>query len=388
MTTGSERGWRPDILPGYQARDLPLADAELTTGEQDGSVAATLVRRNGRRRAKAVLYIHGWNDYFFQTHLGDFFAAQGYDFYAVDLRRYGRSLREGQLQGYITNLDHYTDELDRAIGIINDEAPGISRQQLLIAGHSTGGLIAALYAADTPGVIDGLILNSPWLDLQGSAMVRAIGTPVIDALAKRGLSTTAIPMPGSDLYARSLRAELDGEWDYDTAWKSVTGAPILIGWIRAIRQGHARVAAGLGITVPILVMCSGQTMFRRRWQAELGRADTVLDVEQIAHRAPNLGRQVSIVRFEGGLHDLVLSAEPVREAVFAEIQAWLGYLAASKPYEPPAPPVEPPPEEPGQDESGQDESGQDETGQDETGQDELRAEQQPADATAGHGTDG
>lgn len=336
MTTGTEQRWRPDILHGYQCRDLPLADAELVAGEQPDSIAATLVRRNGRRRAKAVLYLHGWNDYFFQTHLGDFFADLGYDFYAVDLRRYGRSLRDGQLQGYITALDHYTDELDAAVKIINDEAPGGSRRQLIITGHSTGGLIAALYAADSPGVVDGVVLNSPWLDLQGSAMVRTIGTPVIDALAKRGLSTTAIPMPGSDLYARSLRSDLDGEWQYDAAWKNVTGAPILIGWIRAIRQGHARVAAGLGIQVPILVMCSARTMFRRRWQPELAAADTVLDVEQIAHRAPNLGRHVSIVRFEGGLHDLVLSAEPVREAVFAEMKAWLSYLATVPPAPRPA----------------------------------------------------
>jgi alpha-beta hydrolase superfamily lysophospholipase len=327
MTTGTEPGWRPDILSGYQSRQLPLVDAELVAGEDEGSISATLIRRSGRRRAKAVLYLHGWNDYFFQTHLGDFFAHIGYDFYALDLRRYGRSLNEGQLQGYITSLEHYNDEIDAAVEIVNEEAPNGRRQQLVLAGHSTGGLIAALYAADSPGVVDGVLLNSPWLDLQGSAMVRTIGTPVIDALAKRGLSTTAIPMPAGDLYARTLRADMDGEWDYNTAWKNVNGAPILIGWIRAIRQGHARVAAGLGIDIPILVMCSARSVFQRRWDPELAGADTVLDVEQIAHRAPNLGRHVSIVRFSGGLHDLILSAKPVREAVFNEMEAWLKYLA-------------------------------------------------------------
>jgi alpha-beta hydrolase superfamily lysophospholipase len=57
-------------------------------------------------------------------------------------------------------------------------------------------------------------------------------------------------------------------------------------------------------------------------------ADTVLDVEQIVRRAPRLGRHVTIIRFEGGLHDLVLSAEPVRDRVFAEMRSWLGYLDA------------------------------------------------------------
>jgi hypothetical protein len=34
---------------------------------------ATLVRRipSGEPPRRAVLYLHGWNDYFFQTHLAD-----------------------------------------------------------------------------------------------------------------------------------------------------------------------------------------------------------------------------------------------------------------------------------------------------------------------------
>ena len=58
--------------------------------------------------------MHGWNDYFFQTHLADAFADLGFDFYALDLRRYGRSLRLGQLRGFITDLDDYGPELDAA----------------------------------------------------------------------------------------------------------------------------------------------------------------------------------------------------------------------------------------------------------------------------------
>ena len=61
-------------------------------------MVATLVRRaGGERSAHAVLYLHGWNDYFFQTHLADVLRRAGFDFYALDLRRYGRSLRLGQL---------------------------------------------------------------------------------------------------------------------------------------------------------------------------------------------------------------------------------------------------------------------------------------------------
>ena len=330
MTTTEPDQWAPDLLPGYQSRQLELPDAELLAEEEPGSVRATLIRRDGRRLDKAVLYVHGWNDYFFQTHLGDFFAGLGYDFYAVDLRRYGRSLSDGQVHGYISSLDEYEQELDQAVAIINAEAPdGGRRKQLILSGHSTGGLITSLWVADHPGIADGLVLNSPWFDLQGSAIVRAVGTPVIDTLARRGLSTTPIPMAANDLYARTLRADQDGEWEYDLDWKLAPGAPVLIGWVRAIRQGHARIAAGLGIQIPVLVMASARSVFRSRWHEDVKTADTVLDVEQIARRAPKIGRRVTIVRFDGGLHDLVLSPEPVRHRVFAEMRVWLDYVTLS-----------------------------------------------------------
>ena len=95
-----------DFLDGYESLEIPLPDAARAPGEpEEVEMVATLVRRAGRREsAHAVLYLHGWNDYFFQTHLADVLSAAGFAFYALDLRRYGRSLRRGQLRGFIADL--------------------------------------------------------------------------------------------------------------------------------------------------------------------------------------------------------------------------------------------------------------------------------------------
>ena len=87
--------------------------------------------------------------------------------------------------------------------------------------------------------------------------------------------------------------------------------------------GHQRVAAGLNIDVPILVLASTRTNFSRRWHEDLRIADTVLDVEQIAARAVRLGRHVTVVRIDEGLHDLVLSAPHVRKVALDEIGRFL-----------------------------------------------------------------
>lgn len=311
-------GWHPDLLDGFESRELPVTEELPVPGEpEDAPLVSTLVRRKGVRSRSAVLYLHGWNDYFFQAHLADQWAAMGYDFHALDLRRYGRSLRRGQLVGYITDLDEYSQEIDAAVEVIRAD-----HDELIVMGHSTGGLVAALWAADRPAAADGLVLNSPWLDLQGSAMVRALGGPVIDRLGA-SLGTAIIKLPDNGFYARMLRADLDGEWTYDTDLKSSPSAPVRVGWLRAILQGHQRVAAGLGIEVPTLVMCSGRSDFRRKWHEDLKSADTVLDVEQISARAGRLGNDVTLRRFEGGLHDLVLSAPEVRKQVFMAMEHWV-----------------------------------------------------------------
>ena len=73
--------------------------------------------------------------------------------------------------------------------------------------------------------------------------------------------------------------------------------------------------------MPMLVLASAKTDFARRWHDGLHAADTVLDVEQIATPGHQLGRHVTIVRFDGGLHDLFLSRPAVREPRFDEIGA-------------------------------------------------------------------
>jgi alpha-beta hydrolase superfamily lysophospholipase len=307
--------WSPDFLDGYETTDLSLPGAEPAPGEPpDVDLVATLIRKAGPRIGRrAALYLHGWNDYFFQTHVADYLADLGYDFYALELRRYGRSIRSGQLRGFIANLDEYSLELDAAADLI-----AADHDRLLLMGHSTGGLIAALWAANNADRLEGLILNSPWLDMQGSAIVRALGAPVIDALGSRA-PTSIIRLPDLGFTARSLHISLGGEWDYDLTLKSRPGPPIRTGWLRAVLLGHQRVAAGLSIGVPILVLASARTEFARRWHEGLRVVDSVLDVEQTAARAVRLGPHVTVVRIPDGLHDLTLSAPHVRKQALDEI---------------------------------------------------------------------
>jgi len=342
----TDTGWQPDVLPGFERLTLPLEP------DFEGDVVATLVRRapepDGAAAPPAgidagsgagidVLYVHGWVDYFFQTHLAAFWERQGARFYALDLRKYGRSLREHQTPGFVTALATYDEDVEAALAVIGHGPKAQSGRRLVLMGHSTGGLVLSLWASHKPGRADALVLNSPWLEFQ----TRSVGRWMLEP----GLRAQAALAPRSHLvnvdlgfYARSVSRRFDGAWDIDPAWRPDTGWRTTPAWLSAIFQGQERVSRGLGIDIPVLVLLSTRSTAPVRWSPEMMTTDSVLEVGGVARRVPALGSLVTLVRIDGALHDVTLSAPVVRDVVWREISRWVRAYVS-----PPSPPAEPEP---------------------------------------------
>ncbi|GHJ06123.1 hypothetical protein TPA0907_04900 [Micromonospora humidisoli] len=305
-----------DVLgPPYERQTIDLGT------DDEGPVVATLVRRRADRpTGRAVLYVHGFVDYFFQTHLADFYAERGWDFYALDLRKYGRSLLPHQTPNFCRDLSDYFPELDAAATIIRDED---GHDTLLAMGHSTGGLLISLWAhaRRDAAAVDGLVLNSPFFDLNAPWLVRRPLAAAVSRLGRRA-PHRILPFGLGTVYGESLHADHRGEWTYDLAWKPLAGFPVRAGWLAAIRTAQRQLRAGLDIPVPVLVACSTRSFRGTRWHDSAALADAVLDVEHMVRWAPRLGRHVTVARFDGGKHDLVLSGPAVREQVFTEVGRW------------------------------------------------------------------
>ena len=313
-----------DVLGApYHTETIELSD------DDEGPVVATLVCRSADTSAgssgRAVLHVHGFADYFFQTTAADYWVDRGYDFYALDLRKYGRSLLEHQTANFVTDLADYYPEIDEAFRRIVDRD---GHEHVVVTGHSTGGLVTPLWAHDRQPALAGMVLNSPWLDLQGSLLLRTAGTKAIDQLGARRPFLT-IPRDVSGFYARSLHRDHDGEWDFDLTWKPLESYPVYAGWLRAVRRGHARAHRGLAVPAPVLVLTSALSGRPKEYDESCSRTDIVLDVELIRKWAHKLADHVTLVRVEGALHDVTLSREPVRRRAFDEITRWSdAYLRA------------------------------------------------------------
>jgi alpha-beta hydrolase superfamily lysophospholipase len=291
--------WRADaLLPGFEALELAFPD------DYDGPVAATLVRLPGTSAPRGpVLYVHGFVDYFFQRHMAERFAAEGYAFYALDLRKHGRSLRPHQHPFFCKDLAEYHADLTRAIEEIG--AP------VLLAGHSTGGLVCTLYAHEGTrrGEVRGLWLNSPFFDWRMPDWKR----PSLHMAAALG---RLFPFLKDETTLRPEYVEsLLERWDFDTRLKPAHGVPVYYGWIGAITDAQAKVHRGLALDCPVLSMHSDE-------------ADIVLDWRHIARWSRSLGKEVRVLAFPGALHDLVLSRPEIREEVFSQLFAWAARLEA------------------------------------------------------------
>ncbi|MDE6801394.1 MAG: alpha/beta hydrolase [Muribaculaceae bacterium] len=303
--------WHADELGhGYISRTVNQPD------DYSGRVISTIIARDTLvAGGKGVLYIHGFNDYFFQAALGDSIVAHGWNFRAVDLRKYGRSLLEGQKRYQIRNINEYYPDIDSAL--VDMSSAGIDT--IVIMAHSTGGLVASMYLnkVAAPDVY-GLILNSPFLEWNMNGFMRKVAVPVVGFLGSI-FPNMKINQGVSTAYSHSLLRQYGGQWDYDTTKKLIVSPAVSAGWIHAIESAQNWLHKHSDIRVPILLMHSLNSVDG----SEASQGDAVLNVEHISQLGKHLGPDVEEVTINGGLHDLILSAPAARDSAYRAIFTFL-----------------------------------------------------------------
>ncbi len=286
----------------------------------EGEVIATLISSKfNTGNKKAVLYLHGFIDYFFHPHIAEKFIENDYDFYALDLRKYGRSLMPHQRPNYCVSLDEYFEEITIAIQQIQE----LKKRKIYLLGHSTGALIATSYSNSNgqKEKIDGLILNAPFFDFNQSPfqkkMIYFMASLIASIFPYAKVIGTLSPV-----YPQSIHKDYFGEWDFNLNWKPIKGFPTYFKWFLAINKTQKKLLNSR-ISIPVLVMHSSKTLNISKFSEQAKIAETVLNIEDMKRIGKQLGEQVTILQIDNALHDIFLSSKEVREKAFAEMFNWL-----------------------------------------------------------------
>lgn len=329
------RHWAPDRLgDDFASQTIPLG----TDPDGEGEVCATLVKFTPESEGSheqsplsgkpAALWVHGMTDYFFADHVARYLADHGYAFYAVDLRKCGRSHRPGQRWHYATDMALYYDDLNAALDLIN----AAGHRLVIPLAHSTGGLIVALWMdwlrrTDRKrfNEVPTVVFNSPWLDMMKvpKPLLKA-ATPVFDLL---GRVAPTLPIPEKNklsAFGLSIHRDWYGEWDFDTELKPIAGQKKYVGWVRAILKAQEKIRSGeIDVGRPCLTLCSARSELSGEYTPAVDTADAVIDPHQTQHWAVRLSKDAEVYILLGARHEVFLSRKPVRDEALAVTAEWL-----------------------------------------------------------------
>lgn len=312
------REWQQDILgDGFELTYINHGN------DYSGPIRSTVIKNknpecdNGLKRG--ILYVHGYNDYFFQKEMAEQFMDSCWTFYATDLRKYGRSILPGNKKFQVRDIKEYFADIDSALSVMRED--GI--EEVILMGHSTGGLTTSVYMSEKPDtIIKGLILNSPFLEWNMGSAMRKLVIPTISTLSYL-IPRMSFSQGDNTAYGESLLKDHHGEWEYNTNWKLLHSQKVEASWIRAIDNAHSIIQDGANIKIPILLMHSDSSVNSSEWTEAYQHADGVLNVEDISRIGRKLGPQVREATIKGGLHDLMLSEPEIRNNVYQTIFKWI-----------------------------------------------------------------
>ncbi len=239
-----------------------------------------------------------------------------WSFYIYDHRGQGlsgRMLKDPQ-KGDVANFANYVADLKKFIQtIVNSKR----HRRLFILAHSMGGTIAILYGIENPGVLSGIILCSPMLQINTAPYPLEIARLLTEGITALGGGdlyvfgghpyNPAKKFAGNDLTHSRARFELNKRILRQFPGDEL-GSPTFR-WLNESFKGMKEARKGAGsLKMPVLIL--------------EGDADTVVGrkaEDTFCNQAPDC----TLVHFPGGRHELLMEKDSIRNAVLKRIQNFI-----------------------------------------------------------------
>lgn len=242
-----------------------------------------------------VLLVHGYAEHSGRyEEAGEFLAGRGYAVEAFDLRGHGRS--EGR-RAVVGSMNEYLVDLGHFLRIVRERHPG---RAIFLLGHSMGGCIATLYAITRKPSLDGLVLSGPAIGGMTPPLPLRVGVSLL-ARVKPEAGTVPFRADSISRDPAVVSSYVADPLVYTGKMKAGLAAAFLRATERIAREMEE-------VELPLLVMH--------------GTADTAAPPrgsEELYARTNTHDKTLKL--YEGLYHEIF--NEPEREAVLADLAAWL-----------------------------------------------------------------
>ena len=306
--------------PDYARRRAIPDDAviRLETLRDGGKMRVLSLQGRPPSGRGSILFLSGRAD-FFEKYLESLihWRERGFDVTAMDWRGQGGSGRMAvdPLMGHAASFDPWVDDVDEMVA----KWRSVSAPPHYLVAHSMGGHLALRLLAERGPALDGMVLTAPLLGLKVDPLPEWLARPIIRRKIKQGLSETyAWGQARRPKYAEKRRQRVltrdPSRYEDEDWWKArqpeLALGGVSWGWLDAAYRSIDRLkAAGAleKVALPVLFI--------------LPENDEIVSTPAalaMARRIP--GAEVAL--FDGA-HELLRETDPVREAVWARIDAFL-----------------------------------------------------------------
>ena len=271
----------------------------------------SLTEKNEMVNKKALIWVHGYNDYYYQFCIGEKIINEGCDIFAISLRKYIKN------EMYLsTNFDEYIEDIDIHIKYILNK---YNYEKLFLYGHSVGGLLCTIYMNKSihKDKINGIILNSPFFELNDK-----VYTQIEIYIMKNILYYFGYIYPNAIISAEDYKISNDyaktilDRYYFNTKLKTAHQNFITVGWLKeCLYYQNLIQTKKINIQIPILVLCSDKSSTNSNSRC----GDSVLNISDIEKYSKYIGENTTISKIKDSTHDVLVSKNIPAQIALNEI---------------------------------------------------------------------
>lgn len=267
-------------------------------------------KRNNNK--KAIFWISGYCDYYYHYHIGELFNNNGYDIFAISLRRCADANITDNLYNYSNNFNEYLEDINKQLKYIKSK---YKYEKIILHGFSNGGLISTYYMHRYPNSFDGLILHSPFFDFKTKKINRLFGLYILYYI---GLIFPYFILRYQNKNKTNFtNNQIIKRFYMNPKYKSDMPNMIYAAFISEVINIQTKIHnKEVNIEKPILSIFCDKTVGKKEINGE-----NLLKIEDMEKYSDYIGENVTKIKIKNGAHDLYTVQH--YEETFYKVLNWL-----------------------------------------------------------------